>query len=57
MENDEKSNTLRELVIIGGVVFLLVTLSFGIGWLLGSRNFLQRPPIIINCPKDFYERN
>jgi hypothetical protein len=43
----------REALIFTAV-FLLALFSFGLGWMIGSRNF-TRPPIIVNCPPTLYE--
>lgn len=43
-------------IALGGVVFLLVTLAFGVGWFVGTRT-LARPPIVVNCPSDLYQQN
>lgn len=43
----------REELLLAGAVFLMVTLAFGVGWLLGSRVY-ERPPIVVNCPAELY---
>lgn len=44
-----------EDIVLGITVFLLVSLAFGIGIIVGSK-FYEQASININCPESFWER-
>lgn len=45
-----------EDVVLSALVFLLVSLAFGVGMFVGSR-VMDNPYISVNCPASFWQKN
>ena len=44
-----------EDIVLGGIVFLLTALAFGLGYWYGTRSY-QDAQISINCPSSFWKQ-